>query len=109
MSMSSLYRSGIAGESRPLHPYLEAAVEGRRGLSMIVSGTHRGRSSIDLYKSGLGADLPDEMIVQTSIGAVKVSGSDIKSGIIGFLIDVTHILLIIGGIYLVASAIWGVR
>lgn len=70
-------------------------------LSNTVIGPYRQRASkfqlgaLDFYKGG------------SRFYSRGIVSGGVKSGIINFLIDVVHIMLIVGGLFLVFNAIFG--
>lgn len=78
----SLYARGVSAADSVVGPYRIRA----NRLALGANDFHRGASRF--YARGI------------QIGGVK-------SGIINFLIDLVHILLIVGGVYLVMTSILG--
>jgi hypothetical protein len=78
-------------------------------LSMIYRGMTRGENHRNLYKSGIvGMDLianPWEQGMDV-VGKVNLLDKPMDS-ITNLLVDIAHLLLMIGGLYLLAGAIWG--
>lgn len=76
----SLYAQGVSAANSLVGPYRERA----RTFAAGAMDFHRG--SRHFYTRG-----------------IQVGG--VRSGIINFLIDLVHILLVVGGVYLVATSI----
>lgn len=80
--------------SRPVglvdSPYTRAY----RGLSQMSEGMARGRSAGSLYKRGAGLAVPEpEVVIAGAMDSLE-----------GFIVDIAHILLLVGGLWLFISA-----
>lgn len=96
----SLYKRGIEAEVCYEPTMIE---EASNGYAMVVRGLYRGEERKDLYKRGLTGE---------RVGIDLVGGKDLfahgpMETFTNLLVDIAHLLLMIGGIYLVAGAIWG--
>lgn len=84
--------------------YEEKLQDRNVGLSMMVRGLSRGRTQAALYKSGVTGQSVDMMM-----GAVKIGEHGIMNSITGFMVDLGHILLMCGGIYLLLASFGWVK
>lgn len=110
--MKNYYKKGIMADVDYTPTRYE---EANSGLAMIWRGMSRGENHRDLYKSGItgaciGMDLmpyaSEQPLEVVHVGKVSFWERPMES-FTGFLVDVAHLLLMIGGLYLVAGAIWG--
>ncbi len=97
----SLYKKGLAATTLPplgsfANPYVARIDEGRVGASLI------NRASKHFYKRG---------ITGKSEPAFQKRPRDVVGGVMdsatSFLMDVVHLLLLLGGAYMLVNAIFG--
>jgi hypothetical protein len=87
----NLYRTGL---SVRVHPSVLSAPS--EGVSMLWRGVRRGQRAISLYQRGLGRSGSRE----------RVRSSGVTDSVTDFLLNVVHIMLIVGGMWLLASALF---
>ena len=73
--------------------------DGNAGTAMIWKGISRGQSRRNLYHAGVVGE-PIEMVV----GAKELFEHGLMRTITEFFVDIAHLLLMAGGLYLLASS-----
>lgn len=74
--------------------------------AMTWRGMSRGKNARDLYRVGMDVIAhPDEQAMDV-VGKVSIL-KDPMNSLTNLMVDIAHLLLMIGGLYLLAGAIWG--
>lgn len=76
-----------------------SAFDANAGSAMVWKGIARGRDRATLYKAGI-VGAPVEVVV----GATELFKKGLTNTVVEFLVDVAHIMLMLGGLYLLWSS-----
>jgi len=105
--VKNYYKIGMESEIRTMTP--TRFENANTGTSMFLRGVARGKNHRELYQRGVvGIDLiahPEEQALDV-VGKVSLWEHPMES-LSNLLVDIAHLLLMVGGLYLLAGAIWG--